>query len=345
MIPSRKIIDKNVVIMRNSKKLKYKNWLCVSLLSLLVFCRVYPLSQGELPEVKVTITLTEMLSIGNLDDDLIFMWADVFVDEAEIIYLTDLMDYSLKKFDRDGQLLKKTGRKGQGPGEFQAPLGLSGSGNFLYVRDQYLLGIQVFDRDLNFVKRIPYKQIISEFKALSDECLAVVPMSLKGAGALFLIDCKGDPIRQILYRQEKNPQVLQNQVSFDMDREGNVYLAYNFRDKIDKIGPQGKIIWSRKLLDVKEVKKKTIQKFTVPTAIIYKSVVVDSHGNLMILGGEFSKHNSRDVYVLNSRGEYLTTFTLPDTSHCLYLDSRNYLYSRANSGVTLKKYKLNYKWE
>lgn len=318
-----------------------KKWASVIMLILLPLCHISSLTAQELK----TITLTEELSIGDLDDDLIFMWTSVYVDEAGNIYVTDLMDYSLKKFDSRGQFIKKTGRKGQGPGEFQAPLGLSGSEDYLYVIDQYLLGIQVFNRDLNFVKRIPYKRVVSEFKAISDECLAIVPLAFKEAGVLFFIDLTGRPLRKIQYWEEEKPRLLQAQVGLDIDAEGNIYLAYHFQDKIDKIDPQGKILWSQCLLNVKEVKRKTIQSFNVPTEIVYKSIVVDKFGNLMVLGGEFSENNGQDVYVLNSQGEHLITFTLPDTSHCLYLDSRNNLYSRANSGVTLKKFRLNYLYE
>jgi len=70
---------------------------------------------------------------------------------------------------------------------------------------------------------------------------------------------------------------------------------------------------------------------------------LDSSDNIYILGGHLSKNISRDVYVLNPEGELLTTLTLPDTSHCIYIDKNDYLYSRANEGVTLKKYKIKYK--
>jgi len=62
-----------------------------------------------------------------------------------------------------------------------------------------------------------------------------------------------------------------------------------------------------------------------------------------VLGGGLSKNKGRDVYVLNQEGEYLTTFTLPEDSHLIYFDSRDNLYARANSGVTLKKFKLHLK--
>ena len=81
---------------------------------------------------------------------------------------------------------------------------------------------------------------------------------------------------------------------------------------------------------------------TLPTKLVYKDIALDSSGNVFILGGSFSKNPSSDIYVLSPEGELLTTITLPETSHCIYIDSRNFLYSRANEGVTLKKFRLKY---
>ena len=82
--------------------------------------------------------------------------------------------------------------------------------------------------------------------------------------------------------------------------------------------------------------------FIVPQEIIFKDVVLDKKGNLFVLGGDFSENNSRDVYVISSEGKHLTTFTLPEASHCLYLDGDNFLYSRGGEGITLKKYRIHY---
>lgn len=105
----------------------------------------------------------------------------------------------------------------------------------------------------------------------------------------------------------------------------------------------GTILWDRSLLGVKKVKQKKLSEFTLPTEVVYKDIALDSKGRIYVLGGHFSKNQSRDVYVfLGESGMYLTTFTLPDTSHCIHLDGKDYLYSRANDGVTLKKYELEY---
>ena len=101
---------------------------------------IYPMDN-----FRLRVSLDEILSIGTLDDDRLFMWVGISVDENGFIYVSDGMDYSIKKFDTSGNLIKKTGRKGQGPGEFLSPRSLDLSDRSLYILDQNIPGINVFD--------------------------------------------------------------------------------------------------------------------------------------------------------------------------------------------------------
>jgi outer membrane protein assembly factor BamB len=300
------------------------------------------ISQGflEAKELK-KVSLEEVLSIGRLDDDTLFQWAGVAVDPRGNIYLSDAMDYSLKRFDSQGNLIKKAGGKGQGPGEFMAPRLLDCSENYLYATDQNFRGLKVFDRELNFVRNIMIKMLVSDLKILSDSEIAVTSLPMFEKPAVFIFDQEGKLTREIKY-SDKDSSLLMDVVSFDLDEERNLYLAYNFQDRIEKWSITGKKLWSINLLKVKKVKKKKVSSFVVPTELVFKDVAVDGEGNLFVLGGHFSKNSSRDVYVLNSEGNHLATFTLPDSSHCIYIDGKNFLYSRANEGVTLKKFRMRY---
>jgi len=80
----------------------------------------------------------------------------------------------------------------------------------------------------------------------------------------------------------------------------------------------------------------------LPQNVFYKDIEFDISGNVFVLGGHYSEYKSKDVYIFSQNGEHITTLTLPDETHCIYIDKENYLYSRAKQGVVLKKYKIIY---
>ena len=280
-----------------------------------------------------------MLSIGSFDDDTLFQWVGVAVCPEGSIYVTDAMDYSLKKFDAEGNLLKRTGRRGQGPGEFTAPRLLDSSGEFLFVTEQYQPVIKVFDTELAYKCQISLEGPAGDLKALGDELVAVVVLSARSKSHIHFYDSKGKVVKKLNF-SERPSQLLMDMVSFDIDGRGNCYLAYNFADKIVKFDDSGKKLWTRSLLGVDRVKREKISSYVLPTEIIYKDIALDRSGNVYVLGGKFSENRSRDVYMLDPEGKLLSTMTLPDSSHCIYIDGEDFLYSRANEGITLKKYRM-----
>lgn len=306
------------------------------LLSLFVTLTFVSPVQGSYP---IKITLEEVLTIGNLDDDSLFQWVGVVTDADGFIYVTDAMDYSLKKFDAAGNLLAKIGGRGQGPGEFSAPRLLDCSEHYLYVTEQYQPVVKVFDKRLRYRFHIPLEGPAGDIKALDDGLVAVAVLSAKHENHLEFYDRAGNIVKKI-YFSDRPSGMLTDMVSFELDGQGNLYLVYNFADRIVKLDGSGKKVWVKNLLGIKQVKREKIAAYMVPTEIVYKDAAMDRAGNLFILGGKFSENRSRDVYVLNPQGEVFSILTLPETSHCIYIDSKNFLYSRANDGITLKKYKL-----
>ena len=285
------------------------------------------------------IELEEVLSIGSLADDLLYQWVGIASDEFGNVYLTDTMDYSIKKFDSEGTLVKSAGKKGQGPGEFLAPRLVEWRRDCLYVTDQFIPGIQVFDMDLEFSHRIPVSYPVASFKVLPGGRIAAVTLRMRGSQDIYILDRTGHIEEKITYSREDD-SLMMNMIDFEIDGEGNFFLVYIFQDRIEKLDGQGRRLWRRNLLDIKTVKKKKVASLEVPTEVVYKDIALDSRGRIYILGGQFSRNRSRDVYVLDTTGRLQASFSLPDTSHCIHIDGRDYLYARANDGVTLKKYSM-----
>lgn len=77
------------------------------------------------------------------------------VSQDGIMYALDIKVGEVTVYDTDGRLLRKFGKKGQGPGEFTRPWHLSiSSKNEIFVLDKSARKINVFDPQENFLRII-----------------------------------------------------------------------------------------------------------------------------------------------------------------------------------------------
>jgi len=288
------------------------------------------------------VKIEEVLAVGGLGDAALLQWTGVSVDAAGNIYVLDALDFSLKKFGADGRLVKKAGRKGQGPGEFTAPRLLAGSGSRLYATDQNVFGIYEFDSDLRYLRTIPCPGLVFALRALPDGTLALAVVGLPASAKLLRMDGQGRLLSEFPLAEATDAGLLMDSAGFDLDRQGQIYIAYLFRDRVEKRAPDGRILWGRSCLGEKKAATTNVQNLVLPKETCFKDVAVDGRGHVLVLGGKLSKHPSRDVYVLDGDGTPVATFVLPEPSHCLYVDGRNFLYVRADEGLTLKKYRILY---
>lgn len=292
------------------------------------------------------IVLKEVLSIGSAEDDLLYQWAGVATDLKGNIYVTDSIDCSIKKFSKEGILLKKAGRKGRGPGEFETVRLIKYFNKAIYVIDQFIPGISIFDEELNFKGKIPIMVPVADMKVIDEDSIAISTLSIEKSFYILIFDRKGKIKRKIEYfKSDDVKKNMLGMIKFETDERENFYIVYSFQDKVEKLDRNGKKLWSLSLFNNKKVKMKKPERgfFELPQEVVYKDIEIDREGNIFVLGGSFSKNNSRDVHVIDQNGKYLTTFTLPDTSHCIHIDHESNIFSRANMGITLKKYKLIYK--
>ena len=302
------------------------------------------LSAVNRKELPLKIQVEEVLSIGSLDEETLFQWVGIDTDEHFNIYLTDSMDHSLKKFSPAGALLSKSGRRGQGPGEFGAPRQLICLQGRLYVTDQTFSGLKVFDEDLRFLESLRLEFPVADIQKSADGRMAVLAFLMGKPSELCFLSQDGGVEDRLRLGREKT-DVLMDSADFAFDPSGHIFVVNSFRDLIRKLDPEGREIWSKSLLNIKSIKKKRIKRWLVPTEMIYMDCALDSRGWLYILGGHRTANRARDIYVLDPEGEWLSMFTLPDTTHCIHLDKKDFLYARANEGLTLKKYRLSYEWE
>jgi len=347
--------------------MKYINLIAIAIL--LCFCFAILIAQNQI----IGIEIEEVLTIEGLGESLVYQRGSITTDYEGNIYVTDLEDYSIKKFNNIGELIAVNGQKGNEPGEFQGPNIIRYYRGKIYVSEVYRPGIQVFDDDLNFKSEIPIPFTMTDFSILYEDRIAVSSLikDRSETGFIFCLyfyDSKG--IRQkkeveleegeegeevkeeddkIIYATDKDFTMM-NTISFQTYRKNYFMIAFDWKDKIDRYYKSGRLVWTRSLLGEEdaETRRESYSKrsFGVyPEEAVYKAIALDKQGNLFILGGDLSEHVNREVYVLSKDNELLAVFTLPEASRTIHIDRNNFLYSRSEDGRKLIKYKIEYIYE
>ncbi len=132
---------------------------------------------GEPLYGEIKFELEEDLSIGNEGDDnyMFYRLRDIEVDSQGNIYVVDMSNYRIQKFDKNGKYLQTVGRQGQGPGEFEQPtrIRINDLTGKIYVRDR-AVGIDIFNKRGEYIKGIHLKNVIYDIRPLGDENILVI---------------------------------------------------------------------------------------------------------------------------------------------------------------------------
>ena len=97
---------------------------------------------------KGNATLVPEVAVGELDGPEEYLFGSVraiTVDDDHNVYVLDDQAGNVRVFDSSGTYVTTLGRKGEGPGEFQVPIGVAISNGRVLVRDPANGRVQLFD--------------------------------------------------------------------------------------------------------------------------------------------------------------------------------------------------------
>lgn len=122
---------------------------------ILTFSFIYISNFSFLKSEKVEFTRKIEIGSEQKKGEIFFLPRDVKTDQKGNIFVLDSGDNCIYKFSESGVLLKKAGRKGQGPGEMDRPAGIAidSSGN-IYLNDPFNRRINIYDDELNYLETI-----------------------------------------------------------------------------------------------------------------------------------------------------------------------------------------------
>ena len=327
---------------------------------------------------QLEFELEEDLTISNEQDEdyMFYRIRGMAVDSEGRILVVDMTNYRVLIFDKNGRPLQSIGRQGQGPGDFEMPIGvhLDPSTGDIYVGDRFR-SIEVFNRDGEMNKTVTTSLFVEEFFPLEDSSIFTLirktsDAELTSEHILCRIDDKGEVINTIaqfprpaLMRRMDNGGTFGTSTGFEL----SIYFAVMGRDKIvygySKSYDLNIINREGKLLSIfrKEAPK---PKFTSEEQNIYKKIkfpipenkpyyyliFTDSKGRIYVQTnksvegvrgyGPLDK-TAKEVDIFSQDGHYLYKTTLPPNTSVI---KDGFLYSsdlNEEEGIEyIKRYKI-----
>lgn len=211
------------------------------------------------------VSLELVRRIGELeteDENIAFhIPSDIAIDDQGNIYVLDAGNHRIQKFDPEGKYLATFGRRGQGPAEFYMPssLDLDYQG-YMYVSDSQNQRVQILKPDGTEHKTISFHQTPPGIVRVNKSGELVMGrggiMIRIGGGQsdsqelpkiIKVLDMEGNVQREFGSAKEFKDEFIErnaNSFHFALDKDDNVYVAFDFQNRIEKYSPDGQLLWS-----------------------------------------------------------------------------------------------------
>jgi len=210
------------------------------------------------------VSLEYVKNIGDLESNdenvLFYMPSDIAVDEEGNVYVLDSGNHRIQKFDPQGNFLASFGRRGQGPGEFQYPQSIDIDANgFMYVSDSGNQKLQILKPDGALKKEIkktdeapgiirvrPDRMIMGQGASVYSFGMARMEEEQELPKLIKILD-RDAKVQKEFGDQKDYKDMLVNRIGnryhFAVDKESNIYVSFDYQNRIEKYSPEGKLLW------------------------------------------------------------------------------------------------------
>ncbi|MCP4726528.1 MAG: 6-bladed beta-propeller, partial [bacterium] len=234
-------------------------------------------------ESGIKVELIRKIGSAETEDEnyLFYLPSDIAEDKEGNLYILDSGNFTVKKFSSEGKFILNFGEWGQGPGELFDPIALdihpqgkigvadagnnrmeifSASGRNLdsYRLDNMEVKKFFFDKDGNFV-------FANGINPGYSDTYDVIFNKKGHSPLLYVMDDDGKLVRgvgNVIYERDMYINLVKNNGYFCIDDAGNYYVTYKSLNRIQKHGPDGKILFrsERSLNYTTDVLSKTKQR-------------------------------------------------------------------------------------
>ena len=211
------------------------------------------------------VSLEFIRTIGEVDSEdeniIFYMPTDIAFDSQGNIYVLDSGNHRIQKFSPEGEYLTTIGNKGQGPAEFQYPISIDiDRKSSICVSDQGNQRIQILNPDGKNHKTIRMIDEPAGFIRFS----ASGQMYMSSRGALIgfgpgrmeeeaalpkllkVLTAEGEVKNEYVEPKDFEEFLMNrmgNTIHFTVDKNNNIFVAFDYQNRIEKYSPDGKLVW------------------------------------------------------------------------------------------------------
>ncbi|MCK5148599.1 6-bladed beta-propeller [bacterium] len=304
------------------------------------------------------IELKYIRTYGGLDaedeSEILYYPRDLVVDKDNNLYIMDIKGPHVVTYNKNGQFVRKFGRKGQGPGEFGAPRGLGiDSLGQLYVSEWLARFVNVFSpTGQNIMRLYPDATLdFPDFEVMRSGNLIcgtkefpnyLLEGEIHKEPVMEIYSQAGDCLKrfgELVHFKDISMTKTGNSVFFVLDKHDNIYVTYRFQNRIEKYLSDGTHIMT--------ISRKLNYKISLKAKIklrIRKNGIVYGYGNpimnVVSCGIAVDKKNRIWVMTFSRQPEYEKFCEVAD-DQCNYANLEVY----QSDGVLIRKIALEDNFE
>jgi hypothetical protein len=272
----------------------------------------------------------------------------IILDSNNFIYVQDIKEGHILKFDAKGRFVKTIGRPGMGPGELDGLQNIYISNNEIVASCPYTRRNVYFDLEGRYKRMVSPRVNIDRIRVANNGDIYALYLSKDNNNLEFEL-VRSDPefskFVKIASRKWETFRLFGTQLTFDVTKNSSIVVGnpsgYEFHI-CDRSGKVSKIIRKEyrrvKIPSADIAYLKSSQKagiYEIPEYFEpYYRIYTNEDGKILINTHYTISGKKKDMFdVFNDDGQFLSAFTLESYEDCLWRNGRLYIISADAEGL------------